>query len=1148
MDGKQNETIFILFLIFLSNVPVMQQTILSPALLRGGLVYSEEARRGPIYINQDYMFFVRTAETSILERSAQTTRDFTTLYHVFCTRIANLMGSPSEAPERPQENSNGQWEIILSPFTHHIRDAAGVCKSMGGRLPEIRDKASYDRIRARAQQEDVTKIPAGVYFDTPTKRFRYMSDGANARDNSPFPVFTYGGDYEGMRHKAQWEDDKWLTDMASRYAVIYNWPQQEFDIRLASTNDLNAQEKIMCEKERDTSQQLVSHENNLLLQLTHHACQRDRKSIISSTQYLINEIEAVTNLNITVKERPPQMEDFFPQFIDSEASIRTTRASRETTQANHRDEAEEDSQSPPLQQQQNADPTMSTTTDLKSQGLDWWLQGLRQKPRPRRSTKIPEYFKELHSIWRSAEILGQHDDNFAPWLRTQLDSEYRAQLKDWVTQGYALPPPKSRLEELPIPTEDALDQLENTGVSGTEVLKLINTNEASSHMTDLNTAKDRALKQYFWEISTGNKYNLKRKDYNVKWPHQPYHQFQWSPPITWTSTTTTTTSTTPPPTTTTTASINGTTVRPHLLDHGNRTRRTPIGPIGIGIAAGIGGIAMANSISSSITGEAPLSWAGQALSALLGIPTSKREAYAEIAKMAKSIETLKINQQEIATMINMVNKRQQVYGDLIRGTYQATATITMEQDLKMIIRHLQTVQQLTLAKYANVLLAASLQKTSPYALSQRELDSLANEVKTKRGLHLGRSLSEVRTTATIVDNQITLIFEVPVMDEGNLFNFFRITPLPVFAGNQTLMPEIDSAYIGISKTGSEYVMVSPDQFTRCVTEPATCQISSPISPMSTKSSCVISTYITQKLTCPLMETDRPQEPVLHITGNRTIFSVPKETTLYVKCSEHSFSNKYEDASITITGMGEAVFRQSCTITLPDGTKFETPSAPHTQKLTDLHMFELLRHYPIPTDVVIRRMPELQLIPELSLREVQVPSSADMALHTFHPMKALPFLSQMAVFILFVIITASILYCCRHKIRRSIQNCTCGLCCKETNTERQERRSKESEAMLSQLAADFDKLKTDASANISRWSSGSKLFLSNFGRSKSTADIDTLRYSKTDSQSCDSLPPPPPPACPTLQMPSAQPRTTHYVYTPLTKSILKNVQFQPPITA
>jgi len=909
---------------------VVSVTFPSPSVLRGGMVYSEEASRGPVYLNQDFMTFVRTVDPDILQNSSQLTKDFTTLYHNYCQNIADQMSAFHRQQKQTDINSvNTEWESVFSPFKHHVSEAPAVCKSMNARLPEIRDKESYDRIRTDAIRQGVHKIAAGVFYDTPHKHFRYYSDQTNARTNSPFKHMTYGGTWKGRGIEADWDSDYYISQMASSYAVIYNNPMGDFNIRLADVDDIWYWDTIMCEKKVNTSMEFISIENNMLTQLAHHNCQRDRRAIVASTQYLLAEIESITNLNITLLDRQPTTADFFPQWSTSET-----------------------------------DPRPSRSTTAEAQG-DW-----------------------------------QHDqDQIANFL-----------------------------------AEDEL--LYNSSTSFLQ---------QTSHVQ----------------------------------------------------------------------------------------RRSPIGPVAVGIAAGISGLTLANTISSAVTGEAPLSWTGKLLGGLFGFPTAQPFNYAAMAKMANSLESLKLNQDEIVSTVNTMEKRLAQYGNLIRGTFESTAMITIEQDLKMIIRHLQVIQQLTLAKYANVFVAASLHQTSPYALSTKELQEMAKDVKRTRQLQLTQDIRLVHTTVAIIDNQINIIFEVPVMEEKNLFNFYTVTPLPVFANNKTFIPMIDTQYIAISKSGSEYITLSSDQFTRCVTDTAACQISSPVYPISTKSNCVISTYTTQILTCPLLEIKHKPEPVIHISGNRTIFSVPQETTLYVKCSEKAQSSVYEDTSITINGMGEAVFRQSCTVTLPDGTRFQTPSAPHITKLSGLNMFELLRIHPIPTDVVIHRLPEFTPIKPLSLEEVQLPSPAQLTLQAFHPHHSFPFLVQASVLIGFFLVILLILYCCRRKVKSMLHTCSCGNCFKADYEEVQrQKRTQDADDLLHKITEEFDLMKKNAVDNMAKWKSTSQTYLNTFGKSKSTNDV-TLELE-------NSLLPSPPPS-PNNRIP-----TVKLVYKPVTP-ILKRVQFDdlPP---
>jgi hypothetical protein len=530
-----------------------------------------------------------------------------------------------------------------------------------------------------------------------------------------------------------------------------------------------------------------------------------------------------------------------------------------------------------------------------------------------------------------------------------------------------------------------------------------------------------------------------------------------------------------------------------------------------------------------------MSWTGHALGTLLGIPTGKATHLAELIKLAKSIETLSINQQAIVTHVTAMQRRQEVYGNLIRGYFEATATIAIEQDLKSSVRHMQVIQQLTLAKYTNVLMSASLHKTSPYALSQKELNFIAADMQRQHGLQLSTNIKDVIATAVVINGELHLLFEVPIIEENNLFNFYRVKPMPLFTNNRTLVPIIDADYIAVSKSGSQFVKLTADQFTRCVTAPSTCQVSSPISPITTGALCVITTYMKQKLTCPVEETLMPRTAEIHVSGNKILFSVPEPLLLYVKCSQHKQSDKFSDEPITISGMGEAAFRQGCTITLTDGRHFRTPLSEKSVKLPDLAIFELLKTFPQPEKVTIHRIAKEENLPELSLTDVQLPTHAQLAAEAFHPIRSIPFLMRLTC--VFVIITAIAvcLYCLRHRLKRYVSCITCGKFCGEPK-----KQQINTETMLNHLTAEFEKLRMQAATNMEKWKTGSSQFVSNLSRSKSSPDLtgaDTFKM-KIDSE--DWLPPPPSPTVQRVPGTNIQ-----FTYTPVTpKPILKTVHFQP----
>ena len=191
---------------------------------------------------------------------------------------------------------------------------------------------------------------------------------------------------------------------------------------------------------------------------------------------------------------------------------------------------------------------------------------------------------------------------------------------------------------------------------------------------------------------------------------------------------------------TTTATPTTTVPTQALTTAHTRTRRAPVASLAA-IGIGLGTTAAVNAISSSITGDAPFSWGGKTIGTLFGLKTSNQEDLRQLQGVGQAMDDLKINQIEIASIVNVMTRKMETIVNAVDGTFKATATMVIEQDLKMYIRHLLLIQQNAIQKYAHIMLAASVKQTSPFALAQKELDSTADELKMKKGIILVRDLS-----------------------------------------------------------------------------------------------------------------------------------------------------------------------------------------------------------------------------------------------------------------------------------------------------------------------------------------------------------------------------------------------------------------------
>ena len=163
------------------------------------------------------------------------------------------------------------------------------------------------------------------------------------------------------------------------------------------------------------------------------------------------------------------------------------------------------------------------------------------------------------------------------------------------------------------------------------------------------------------------------------------------------------------------------------------------------------------------------------------------------------------------------------------------------------------------------------------------------------------------------------------------------------------------------------------------------------------------------MTCALLESDKPALRYIHIKGNHTIFSVPEETQVYIKCDDPSKKHKSVETTFNMVNMGQITFRPGCTVNFPDGTKFQTPSYFPTERIEDLKLFEILDVYSIPKNARIKRFYDHHYHePELLDVEYKFPSLAELKNDILHPTKALGFVVK---FIILCLIIAAITLTC-----------------------------------------------------------------------------------------------------------------------------------------
>jgi hypothetical protein len=67
---------------------------------------------------------------------------------------------------------------------------------------------------------------------------------------------------------------------------------------------------------------------------------------------------------------------------------------------------------------------------------------------------------------------------------------------------------------------------------------------------------------------------------------------------------------------------------------------------------------------------------------------------------------------------------------------------------------------------------------SSYALSQEELKRVATDAYANNKITVSTAYTDTKMKAVVVNNELTLIFKSPIVDESQLYHFFRVSVHP----------------------------------------------------------------------------------------------------------------------------------------------------------------------------------------------------------------------------------------------------------------------------------------------------------------------------------------------------------------------------------
>ena len=439
----------------------------------------------------------------------------------------------------------------------------------------------------------------------------------------------------------------------------------------------------------------------------------------------------------------------------------------------------------------------------------------------------------------------------------------------------------------------------------------------------------------------------------------------------------------------------------------------------------IGTTAGSNMIYSAVHGGSPLSWVGSAAAAIFGLSSQSdlQQLTKRMDNVDSRIDTLSINDEETQNIIKAIKSRLDEITQLVLEGQVSTVASIIEQDLKNMFRQQVHILETATLKYTSIFTASMSGKTSPYALTTNEITKTAQKLDKTRHIQIDTDFRHISSIISINESTIDMYFRVPITDPDKLFTLYRIQSLPVYVNNKTFLPELDGTYIGISKSNSEYIILTEDEYSKCSINPRECHVASPIIPMSKDQHCTISTYTQQTLKCPLIEKDIEPRTEFINQGCHTIYSTHQPTKLYVKCERSNMqSHKFWDETTTINGIGELTFREGCTITAEGGTKWTTTTIFNMEKLDNVkHLFGNVRSFPIPKDITLRFITkdDLTPIPTPQFKEVQQPepSLQQIAAASFGFKQYITFLIQIASILGGILILLLCTFCGIRKCRQ-----------------------------------------------------------------------------------------------------------------------------------
>ena len=454
---------------------------------------------------------------------------------------------------------------------------------------------------------------------------------------------------------------------------------------------------------------------------------------------------------------------------------------------------------------------------------------------------------------------------------------------------------------------------------------------------------------------------------------------------------------------------------------------------------------------------------------MLGIATVNdvKRTYDLIAKNAIALGDISVNQVELQTGYNNLVYEIQTLQNVSTMQDIAVMSLTSVLDNRNVITQLHNTIRQSLLIIANAITTASAGNISPYILSERELISLARDLKDKN-MFLTTDLKDIHTSVYKIDNEYHFILSIPVVDNKFLYRVYNVRNFPIFSTSElTSIVEPDLKYLAISVDTTLYAELTELEYTQCI-EHSFCKIASPIGSINTEASCVARTFKDRQMVCPAVDTKHPQ-PFFATYGNKTFFSTPLnfEGSLVCPTKEARGDAEPVTGKIKFSGVGTIYLKPTCFVHLPDGrtvaAQFETSIA------TDLGvstMNEAFKYSPSLDNYTFTKQHVSifadQELPDLEITRVEVNSANYITELGLDPNEVTKHLVRLAIILAIAAVMFAILYCTVPKFRRWVKTC----CLLRPPTKYWHMQGYEYPIFFKKMKAKFDRTSGDGSTDDS----------------------------------------------------------------------------------